>query len=122
MLHCIDEQKDSADQKGVEPPARFPLLSGSGPPTYGYSCRNIRSGFRKRVAEPLHMSVEDSAGTVMRLTIQQGVISYADENVVSDLRFPLRVVITDEGGNGKLVVNIDTEEIGTTGFFALRYP
>jgi hypothetical protein len=63
------------------------------------------------------MSVEDKAGTIKRSTIQQGVISYDDDNVGHDLRFPLRVVITDEAGNGKLDVSVETEEIGDDWIF-----
>jgi hypothetical protein len=77
----------------------------------------LEAAIESGLVEPLYMSVEDNAGTIKRSTIQQGVISYDDDNVSSDLRFPLRVVITDEAGNGKLDVSVETEEIGDDWIF-----
>jgi hypothetical protein len=71
----------------------------------------LEAAIESGLVEPLYMSVEDNAGTIKRSTIQQGV-SYDDDNVGSDVRFPLRVVNTDEADNGKLDVSVETEEIG----------
>ena len=67
----------------------------------------IQSG----LVQPLHISVEDCAGTIMRSTVRDGDISYEDEKGGSDFRFPLRVLITDEGVNGEMIVNVETEQI-----------
>jgi hypothetical protein len=72
----------------------------------------LEAAIESGLVEPLYMSVQDKAGIIKRSTIQDGVISYDDHNVRSDLRFPLRVVITDEAGNGKMDVSVETEEIG----------
>jgi hypothetical protein len=64
------------------------------------------------LVEPLHMSQKDCAGSVMRSTIQHGVVSYADENDDRDFQFPLHIVITDELRNGVLELDIETKKVG----------
>ena len=88
------------------------VCPGPGHPVMAILMATLEAAVESGLVEPLHMSVEDSCGTVQRSTIQQGDISYADDNVGSGFRFPLRVVITDEGGNGKMVVDVETEKIG----------
>jgi hypothetical protein len=74
------------------------------------------------LAEPLHMSQKDCAGTVMRSTIEHGVINYADENDDRDFQFSLHIVVTDELGNGLLELDIETKKVTATGPSTLRYP
>lgn len=77
----------------------------------------LEAAIESGLLEPLHVSIEDSVGTVRRSTIQEGVISYADDEIGPDLQFPLRVLITDEGRNGTLDVNVETEKSGNEWIF-----
>jgi hypothetical protein len=63
------------------------------------------------LVEPLHMSQRGSAGTVMRSTMQQAIVSFAERNDCGDFQFPLHIVVTDELGNGELELDIETGRV-----------
>ncbi len=85
------------------------ILKETGCPLTAVLVAALESGFELGLVDPLHISAEDCVGNIIRATIQRGNINFAHPSDGRELRFPLRVVITDEVSNGELDLTIEAE-------------